>query len=59
MVPLGLTFTELPNSFEKWLHHFTFPSKMYVCDIHSKIDKMKRQRAVYQMKEQDKTPENN
>ena len=25
--------------------------------IHRKIDKMKRQRAVYQMKEQDKTPE--
>ena len=25
--------------------------------IHSKIDKMKRQRAMYQMKEQDKTPE--
>ena len=26
-------------------------------DIHRKIDKMKRQRAMYQMKEQDKTPE--
>ena len=25
--------------------------------IHIKIDKMKRQRAMYQMKEQDKTPE--
>ena len=25
--------------------------------IHRKIDKMKRQRAMYQMKEQDKTPE--
>ena len=25
--------------------------------IHKKIDKMKRQRAMYQMKEQDKTPE--
>ena len=25
--------------------------------IHRKIDKMKRQRAIYQMKEQDKTPE--
>ena len=25
--------------------------------IHSKTDKMKRQRAMYQMKEQDKTPE--
>ena len=25
--------------------------------IHTKIDKMKRQRAMYQMKEQDKTPE--
>ena len=25
--------------------------------IHKKIDKMKRQRATYQMKEQDKTPE--
>ena len=27
--------------------------------IHRKIDKMKRQRAMYQMKEQDKTPEKN
>ena len=26
-------------------------------NIHRKIDKMKRQRAMYQMKEQDKTPE--
>ena len=26
-------------------------------DIHRKIDKMKRQRAMYQMKEQDKTAE--
>ena len=26
--------------------------------IHRKIDKMKRQRALYQMKEQDKTPKN-
>ena len=26
--------------------------------IHRKTDKMKRQRAMYQMKEQDKTPEN-
>ena len=25
--------------------------------IHRKIDKMKRQRAMYQMKKQDKTPE--
>ena len=25
--------------------------------IHKKIDKMKRQRGMYQMKEQDKTPE--
>ena len=25
--------------------------------IHTKIDKMKRQRAMYQMQEQDKTPE--
>ena len=25
--------------------------------IHKKIDKMKRQWAIYQMKEQDKTPE--
>ena len=28
-------------------------------DIHRKIDKMKRQRAMNQMKEQDKTLENN
>ena len=27
--------------------------------IHRKIDKMKRQRAMYQMKEQDKTQKNN
>ena len=37
--------------------------KIYTCSlwnknhIHRKIDKMKRQRAMYQMKEQDKTPE--
>ena len=27
--------------------------------IHRKIDKMKRERAMYQMNEQDKSPENN
>ena len=35
----------------------TEAQKYLFWDIHRKIDKMKRQRAVYQMKEQDKTPE--
>ena len=37
-----------------WLKN-RFPKKEL--DIHRKIDKMKKQRAIYQMKEQDKTPE--
>ena len=32
-------------------------TELPLSDIHRKIDKMKRQRAMYQMKEQDKTPE--
>ena len=35
--------------------HIYFLSKIFKCD--RKIDKMKRQRAMYQMKEQDKTLE--
>ena len=42
-------------SFEEELQSCSLWNKHH---IHRKIDKMKRQRATYQMKEQDKTPEN-